>query len=169
MNNFVRILVILVIAGLVATETSAQTVIGNFGDWTVFKDSTGKNRVCYIVSEPKKETGKYKSRGDTYIMLTSRPAEKSRDVFELRAGYSYKKASEVAVRISNRVFTLFTDGGTAWAYDSKVDRALARAMIGGRDMLVTGYSSRGNKTVDTYSLTGFTAAYKAMNKACGLR
>ncbi len=169
MNSGLKIFSLLAGLSCLAGEAFAQSVVDNFGDWTVFKDGKGKSKVCYMASEPKKETGKYKSRGDSYVMVTSRPAEKSRDVFELRAGYAYKKGSEATVRIGSRVFTLFTDGGTAWAYEARIDRALSRAMIGGRDMVITGFSGRGTKTVDTYSLTGFTAAYRAMNKACGLR
>lgn len=152
-----------------ATAAGSQTVINNFGDWTAFEDGKGKNKACYVASEPKKETGKYKSRGDSFIMVTSRPAEKSRDVFELRAGYAYKTGSEVTVRIGGTVTKLFTDRGVAWAYDAKSDRALTRAMRGGKDMIVTGFSTRGTKTVDTYSLSGFTAAHNTMNKACGLK
>ena len=32
--------------------------------------------------------------------------------------------------------------------------------------IVTGTSARGNKTKDTYSLMGFTAAYNAAKKNC---
>ena len=34
--------------------------------------------------------------------------------------------------------------------------------------MATGLSQRGTKTVDTYSLRGFTAAYQAISKACGV-
>ena len=40
-------------------------------------------------------------------------------------------------------------------------------MIKGSKMVAVGTSSRGTKTKDTYSLSGFTKAYKAINKACG--
>jgi hypothetical protein len=36
-------------------------------------------------------------------------------------------------------------------------------------MIITGFSSRGTKTIDTYSLSGFTAAYTAIGKACGVK
>ena len=34
-------------------------------------------------------------------------------------------------------------------------------------MIVQGTSSRGTKTTDTYSLIGFTKAYRAIADACG--
>ena len=150
-------------------DGQAQTLINNFEDWSAFANGKGKAKTCYIASVPEKETGKYKSRGNTYILVTHRPAEKSHDVFELRAGYVYRKDSEVVVNIDGQVYKLFTDRGTAWARDPKADRSLARMMIRGKSMIVTGFSSRGTKTIDTYSLSGFTAAYKAIGKACGVK
>ena len=38
----------------------------------------------------------------------------------------------------------------------------------GRTMVVTGTSTRGTLTTDTYSLSGFTKASRAIAKACGL-
>jgi hypothetical protein len=36
-------------------------------------------------------------------------------------------------------------------------------------MVVRGQSNRGTKTTDTYSLVGFSAAYQAINQACGVK
>jgi invasion protein IalB len=154
---------------LMTTESQGQTLIGDFGDWTAFTDGSGKNKVCYIASEPKKETGNYKRRGNVYVLVTHRPAEKIRDVFELRAGYIFKKSSEVIVKIDGQVYKLFTDRGTAWARNATMDRSISRMMIRGKSMIIIGYSARNTKTTDKYSLRGFTAAYKAISKACGIK
>ena len=153
------LLTALLVLPLLAGPAPAQTFVKTTGEWSAFKDGSGKNRSCYIASAPQKETGNYKRRGDTFVLVSHRPGEGTRDVFELRAGYTYKKDSEVTVAIDGQKFELFTQQGTAWAKDSKTDRALARAMIRGRSMTVTGTSARGTKTVDSYSLNGFTAAY----------
>lgn len=154
---------------LTAVSASAEDELGVFGDWSAFSDGKGKSRICYMASVPTKETGKYKTRGDSFMLITHRPAEKARDVVELRAGYTYKKDSEVTVTIGTTNFNLFTDGGTAWAKDAKTDRALAQAMIRGASMIVKGTSTRGTLTTDTYSLKGFSAAHKAIGKACGVK
>ena len=138
------------------------------GEWNTHQGGTGKNIVCYISSAPTKKTGKYKRRGDTYLFVTHRPVEKEFDVFELRAGYKYKKDSTVIIDIDGQKFKLFTVNNTAWAKDSKTDSSLARAMIRGRKMTITGTSSRGTKTFDTYPLKGFTAAYNLSRKICGI-
>ncbi len=146
---------------------SAADSIGKFDDWNAFAE---KNRsMCYIGSEPKKAQGKYTKRDDPFVLVTHRPKEKSLGVVSVVAGYVYKKSSEVELIVDKRTFKLFTDGGHAWAYDSKGDKSLVAAMRNGKKMVVKGTSSRGTKTTDTYSLQGFTAAYTAVNKACKVK
>jgi len=163
------ILTVPFLTGPAVGPAAAQTFIETTGEWSAFKDGSGKDRSCYIASAPQKETGNYKRRGDTFVLVSHRPGDSARDVFELRAGYTYKKDSGVTVSIDGQKFELFTQQSTAWAKDSKTDRALARAMIRGRSMTVTGTSARGTKTVDTYSLTGFTAAYNTIDRDCGVK
>lgn len=151
---------------LLAPPPAAAKVIDTFGDWTAFVEGAKSKRVCYMAGVPKKEEGKYASRGDTFATITHRKAGKSRNVVSIRAGYTYKKDSEVIATIGDKTFTLYTDGGDAWA-ENKVDRALVKAMRSGARMIVKGTSSRGTKTTDTYSLYGFTLAHKAIVKACG--
>jgi hypothetical protein len=146
---------------------SAAESIGTFDDWNAFAEKNGS--MCYIGSEPKKAEGKYTKRGDPFVLVTHRPKEKSLAVVSVVAGYVYKKGNEVKLTVDKKTFRLFTDGGHAWAYDSKSDKSLVAAMRGGKEMIVSGTSSRGTKTRDTYSLKGFTAALTAVNKACKVK
>ena len=45
---------------------------------------------------------------------------------------------------------------------------MVRAMRVGKKLVIRGISSRGTKTTDTFSLKGFTKAYAAMNRSCGI-
>ncbi|MDP6787641.1 MAG: invasion associated locus B family protein [Rhodospirillales bacterium] len=141
-------------------------LIDVFKDWSAFTEKENGKVFCYIGSLPEKMEGKYTQRGDALILVTHRPAEKSFDVVSIQAGYIYKKGSEVKVTIDGQKFELYTKGGYAWA-KAQIDRQLVAAMKGGKTMVVEGTSSRGTLTTDTYSLSGFTAAYGAMGKACG--
>ncbi len=51
-------------------------------------------------------------------------------------------------------------------YDAKDDSRMVKSMRAGRTMIMEGTSGRGTKTRDTYSLSGFSAAHNAINKAC---
>ncbi len=159
------------LAAPVAAPVAAQEAkqLGQFGDWEAYRESDGGKPVCYAGSQAKKAKGKYKKRGETYVLITHRPAEKSFGVVSYKAGYTYLKDSEVDVTIGEETFKLFTDSGHAFAYDQKTDGALIKAMIRGARMVVKGTSSRGTKTTDTYSLKDFSAAYQAIGKACKVK
>ena len=153
-------------AGAQAEETN---LLSTQGVWEAYQETEGGKKVCYIGSLAKKATGKYKKRGETYVLITHRPAEKSANVVSVKAGYTYQENSEVEVIIGTETFKLFTDAGHAFAYDKKTDGLLVKAMIRGAKMVIKGTSSRGTKTTDSYSLKGFTAAYQAINKACKIK
>ena len=153
-----------------AAPAAAQGIkrIGDYGDWSAFQFTEDGKVACYMSSEPKKAEGDYKKRGDVYAIVTHRLAEKRIGEVSVVAGYSYQKDSWVDVIIDKQTFQLFTQDDGAWAPDAKTDKALVQGMKKGVSMVVKGTSSRGNLTTDTYSLKGFTKAYGAIDKACGL-
>lgn len=146
---------------------AAPDLIGLFDDWEAYTATEGGAKICYMGSEPKKMEGKYSKRGRVVMLVTHRPKDKEKGIVSVTTGYSYKKGSEVSVKIGDKTFSLFTTGEHAFADEGK-DAALVQAMIRGADMVVKGTSSRGTLTTDTYSLKGFTAAWKAIGKACGI-
>ncbi len=156
---------------VVSAPAAAQDsrLIDTFGSWSAFVRTEAGKKVCYMGSVPEKEKGKYQRRGDTFVLVTQRPAEKRFDVVSVEAGYTYHEGSEVTVRIGGQGYPMFTSGGGAWARDAKADRALVTAMKRGLEMVVKGISSRSTLTEDTYSLAGFTAAHAAIAKACGVK
>jgi hypothetical protein len=165
-----RYLVIALIAAFtVSTVPASAKQIAAFKGWSAHSEGKGKTRTCWIYSEPVKDEGNYKKRGRIYLLVTHRPGEKTFNQVQFTAGYTYKKGNSVQVAIGAKKFELFTKGDTAWAWSTKDDRNLATAMRGGARMVVTGQSSRGTKTKDTYSLLGISAAHKAIGKACGVK
>ena len=164
--NFFILLMIASATFWTSASCLAEQPLGQFGVWEAFTENAGKNRICYMASEATKARGNYKKRGKTYAMVTHSPIENSTNVVSVEAGYNYKEDSEVKIIIGKQMFTLFTSGTTAFAYDAKADHALVKAMIKGAKMVVKGFSSRGTQTTDTYSLKGFSASYKTISVAC---
>ena len=158
-------LAVLLGAAGVQAQVRQNGQLGTFADWSAFRDTSGSQPVCYIGSLPKRSAGTYSQRGNTYIQVTHRPADKSYDVVSVTAGYPYQPKSQVEVEIDGKDFALYAEGGLAWA-DDKTDVELVEAMRRGRQLIVRGTSSRGTQTTDTYSLAGFTAARNAIEKAC---
>ncbi len=163
-------LVVVLVYALAAQPSRAQGIkrIGDSGAWSSFQFSEDGNLACYMSSEPKKAQGKYKKRGHVFAIVTHRPAEKRFGGVSIIAGYSYQKDSWVEVKIGKQAFQLFTQDEGAWAPDAETDKKLVQAMRKGHTMVVTGTSTRGTLTTDTYSLSGFTKASRAIAKACGL-
>ncbi len=148
-------------------QAAAPQMIGEYDDWVAYyyRDSAGP--VCYMASTPKKDEGKYAKRGDIYAVITHRPNEKSFDVLNINAGYNYKPGSKVIIKIGTKTFDrLFTSEDKAWAVNDKVDKEIVAEMKRGSRMVVHGTSSRGTQTKDTYSLAGFSSAYRAITNKC---
>lgn len=170
MKKIVFYIVLAFLLNISHVQASAPQVIGEYGDWVAYyyKDSFGA--VCYMASTPKKDEGKYTKRGDIYAVVTHRPTEKSFDVVNFNAGYEFKRGAKVEVKIGAKTFDkIFTNGDKAWATNEKVDKEMVEAMKRGSRMVVHGVSSRGTQTKDTYSLTGFASAYRAISNKCKAR
>ena len=99
----------LAIAALASSGTAMAAepqLLGSFRDWNAFSYEENGNKVCYMSSRPKKDEGNYKQRGDIYVLITHRPAEKSLDVVSVTTGYTYQPNSEATVAVGNQNFKL---------------------------------------------------------------
>ena len=163
-------LCVMLISVLMLSSTTLQAKqkdLGTFKKWVAYAEGKGKSRACSIYSVPQKKKGKYVKRGKVYALISHFRGRKTYNVVRLTAGYTYKKDSVVTVQIGPKEFKLFTDSDSAWVQNKKIENALVKTMRSGTRMLVTGVSSRGTRTTDTYSLSGITAAQKAIDRACG--
>ena len=151
---------------IVVSPISAKQ-IGVFSDWSAHVEGNGKSRTCWIYSKPVKHEGRYKKRGPIFSYITHVPREKVANQVQFTAGYTFKKGSGAELLIGKSRFKLFTHEDTAWS--DREDAAIVRAMRSGSMMIITGVSSRGTKTKDTYSLSGVSAAHDKITKACKIR
>jgi hypothetical protein len=149
-----------------SAHASEPKPIGKFGAWQAFTFMEDGQRVCYMASKPTDMKGKYNQRGDVFALITHRPGEGTKNVFSYITGYTYKPGSDTTVNIDGDKFLLFTQDDTAWAPDAETDNKLTDHIRKGSKMIVTGTSSRGTLTTDTFSLRGSTAAHNAISKAC---
>jgi len=154
--------------GATVAWAAGPKLIGTFSSWTAYVVEDDQGKHCFVYSEPTEAKGKYTRRGKVSVSVSHRPKAKVRNEISFSAGYDYKPESEVELAIDgSKRFTLFVDGGTAWAPDGKVDSEIRRAIEKGSKMTITGQSKRGTRTTDTYSLSGTTAALKQIDRECG--
>ena len=132
------------------------------GKWTLVKDDDW----CYIGSLPlKTDLPSTKKRGDNYILVYKIIGSED-NIVQVEAGYSYNLKKEITVKIDNTTFNFYStedSSETAWTND---DGKVIFAMKKGLELILSGVSTRGTVTNDTYTLKGFTAAINQLNKDC---
>lgn len=149
-----------------AAQTGQPRLLATYGDWDTYLIIDGRSRICYMASKSMESKGDYTKRGDSYAMITHRPADGVRNEFSFIAGYNYKDGSDVSVEIDGQKFVLFTKDDSAWTSDAETDAKLAKAVGAGSKMVVRGVSSRGTATTDTISLKGTGEARKRIDQEC---
>ena len=167
-----RLILVLAIAAAVASGSvpAAAQYLGRFQDWRAHQFTEEGERVCTMWTQPTKAEGKYTRRGEIFATVSHRPAEDRVGIVSFEMGYPFASGQKLAVAVDGgRAIRLPASGSIVWDDSRDVNRSLIKEMQGGLEMVATGRSQRGTRTVDTYSLRGFTAAYKAISKACGVR
>ncbi|SVB44577.1 uncharacterized protein METZ01_LOCUS197431 [marine metagenome] len=132
------------------------------GKWIFVKD----DEYCYIGSIPiETDLPKEKKRGDTYILVYKMVGNQD-SVIQVEAGYNYKLNKDIIIKIDSTNYKFYTTedvSDSAWTND---DAKVIFAMKKGLELSITGESSRGTITNDTYTLKGFTSAFDQLTKDC---
>lgn len=142
-------------------------------DWAVFV--AGSPKECYIVSPPASSVARRGgetvevSRGDIGLFVAFRPGEGVANEVSFSGGYPFQSGSTVSLKVGSNTFAMTPGSGDAsqWAWTAPADDArVVAALRGGADAEITGISSRGTTTIDTFSLMGFTAAVSDAEARC---
>lgn len=145
-------------------------LLGEFQDWFAYSNGTGANKVCYVLAKPRVSEPRGVRRDAVFFMISNFPAKKIVGEPSFVPGYTYKDKATAEVQIGRDKFGLYTENaagkGGAWVQRPDDERRLMAAMKQGANMVVTGTSSRGTSTKDTFSLAGITAALQEVDKAC---
>jgi len=155
-----------------AFAQSAERVAAHV-DWSVFVASDPKE--CYIVSPPKSSVARRDGqaaevqRGDIRLFVAFRPGENVSNEVSFTGGYPFQDGGTVTLVIGADSFNLGPGRGDSgeWAWTDPADDArVVAAMRRGSTATITGTSSRGTTTEDTFSLSGFTAAVEDAEARC---
>ena len=142
-----------------------------FKNWCAGEHIDNDTKACLMVARPLKSKGDYKKRGTVTATIYHIPNQNNEAVFYITAGYMYKSESYVSINIDNKdKFELkLIENDAAWTDEDSIDKDIVESMKKGNKMTVIGYSSRGTKTTDIYSLMGFTSAYKYISQSCNIK
>lgn len=156
-------------AALIAASAAAhadQKVLVESGAWRAVEATQGGERVCFVIASPTARAPADLKRDPGNLFVTTKAAGAGGgSEVSIRFGYRLAPGAHT-MAIDGRAFALMPQGETAWlqtAADEKTALALFRS---GRDVQISARSARGNPTVDSYSLIGFSAAFDALERQC---
>jgi len=163
--------VIMGLAALLVPAAARADDLGNFGSWYAFTQGEGKDKLCYMIAAPSQSLGEIPNRGEVGLIVTHQMGGKVRDQVSVALGFEPHKTKYTRAKVdkSGNVLMRLVDGDRAWIRDASADRQLVGRMKNGQNLIVTGMSSKGVASQDTFSLDGFTRAYAAISLACGLK
>ena len=168
-SKFIGVFTFVIVTSLLVTTAFAGPVEMLVSkNWGAYRFDNDGSRICFVSSVPTNSKGKYdpKNRGDIRVFVSHGPGKAERDVVQVIAGYRYKLQSDVSLTIDGKAFKLFTIEDRAYAESEEDDRRIIVLMRRGSRMTIVGTSSRGTKTTDTYSLSGFTKTKAVIDKTC---
>jgi len=160
---------LLIGSGASAQQTSTNQVAAKT-DWSVFEDKDP--RECWAVSSPKETVNTKEGRvvavrrSDILLMAFFRPTAGVSGQITFTGGYPFASGSTVNLTVDGNSFELFAEGEWAWPASPADDAKILTAMKRGSSAVLSARSSRGTKTKDTFSLSGFTAAVEDAEKRC---
>jgi hypothetical protein len=170
MNGRILLTAAVLAAGVAAAQPAlSATSIGTFRQWNAYTSTEGGGKMCFAASQPtdSKYSKPVSGRDPVFFMVTSIPSKSIKNEASTIIGYPFADNAKVTVEIDGATsFTMFTDKDSAWIEASGQEADLIAAMQKGTRMTVKGVSRRGTETVDTYSLSGITAALDAIAKEC---
>jgi hypothetical protein len=151
-----------------ATATFAQSVrqLGSFRDWTAYTATEGTDPICFAMARPLEVNPTPDGLTDAYVYLTHRPTEDARYEFNLVAGFTFAADTPATVSVSGQSFDLFTENDAAWLLDPAQGQNLASAIRAGSSLVIDATTDKGIKVQETFSLSGATAASRAIDAEC---
>lgn len=142
------------------------TSIGDFKDWSAYSASEGAGAVCFALSKPSSVDPSPDGYTQAYLYLTHRPAENVSNELNLVAGFEFAPDQPATLTVGGKTFDLFTQKDAAWLLDATKNNDLAGAMRAGQSVVVQGTTDKGILVEETFSLSGATAASKAIDAGC---
>ncbi len=143
-------------------------MLDKFGDWGVYSATPNGKKICFALAKPAstKADKPVKERGEPYLFISTRPAEKVKDEVSLVIGYPFKTDSEATVEVGTASFAMYTQNDGAWIKNAADEGRMVDTMRKGADLVIKGESGRGTKTTDTYSLKGLDQALARIAQEC---
>lgn len=159
---------LLVSFALLCAPALAQSVklIGEFRAWSAYSATESTGPVCFALAKPSEVTPTPDGFTEAFLYLTHRPSEGVRNEMNVVAGFNFAPDTTATASVSGQSFELFTENDAAWLLDPGQNDNLAGALRAGSSVVIEGTSDKGIKITETFSLSGATAASRAIEDGC---
>jgi hypothetical protein len=157
--------IVLLGTALAASPAHAQAVqqIGIYKDWAAYSASEGAGAVCFAMSKPTSVDPQPDGYTQGYLYLTHRVAEKVTNELNFVAGFDLAPDQPATLTVGGKSFELFTQKDAGWLLDATQNDNLASALRAGSAVVVEGVTATGVVVTETFSLSGATAASRAID------
>jgi hypothetical protein len=149
-------------AGEAATKPA---LVGTFGDWGAYL-AQGRAKTCYALGQPKDRVPPALKRDPAYIFISTRPGENVHNEVSIAMGFDVAATPEAKAEVGASSFAMVAKGGNLWVKNAAEESKLLDAMRKAGKLVVRASSLKGNTTVDSYSLSGLSAALDRVKKDC---
>lgn len=165
-----RTFLLLIAGGLAAAAAAPASAeprrVSNHQDWAVYvNDDTPNGRVCYAVTDATELAPQNLEHGRVVLMVGTWASGARTEQVMFHTGYELRPSGPTRARVGSDSYRMFVDGQDAFVYDDE-EAGLVRAMRRGATIRIEAMSSRGNATAYSFSLSGVTAALRAVENAC---
>jgi invasion protein IalB len=160
-------------------DAGKPSLVASYGDWGVYQTQAAKGRVCYTLAQPKERAPADLKRDPAYAFISDRPGEGVRHEISFIMGFDVasssadapdpkKKGADKAAMatVGDQTFELLAKTSNLWVKNPAKEGQLVDEMRKGAKLQVKAASKKGNMTLDTYSLVGFSQALDRVQKDC---
>jgi len=155
------------------------TPVAIFGDWNVFVNGDGRNKLCYAIAQPQARSPKTLKRDTAYLFVSVRKGENVQNEVAVMLGFPSKPAAsqvkpgsaaaptDPSLNLGASRFGLVVKDGNAWLQNPAEEARVVSEMSARNPKLIIKTTSlRGNPTSDEYALGGFAEAMKRTRDEC---
>jgi invasion protein IalB len=148
--------------------------LGNHQNWTAATHQENGQKVCYAFTRAASSEQAPPNRQTVTLTVTHRPG--GRDQISVSVGYALPRGAETVLTVGSNEFRSYGVVQSSAFFQN--GEGVIRAFRGGREAVArtpgpTGGTPTGGTPArpvsDTFSLSGFTAAYEAISRECPAR
>jgi hypothetical protein len=151
-----------------AAGADQPVLLGQYGDWGAYKATPGGKTVCFALAKPASAATEPagRSRDASYLFVSTRPSEKVKNEVSAIVGYPQRASADATASVGSANYAMYTQNDGAWIKNAAEEAQMVDAMRKGTDLIVKSVSSRGTKSIDTYSLKGIGQALDKVSEEC---